>query len=80
MYLDSGREFELQVTEPTALGHKVTLTDLDAGAEVIEYRVRIGRSRAESRGGCARRPCVGPPVGDMRSVGSFYRGLGRHGP
>ena len=45
VHLDSDRELELEVTEAVPLGHKVALRDLAAGADVIEYRVRVGLTR-----------------------------------
>jgi (2R)-sulfolactate sulfo-lyase subunit alpha len=45
VYVDSDREATLEVLEPVPLGHKVALTDLAGGADVIEYGVRIGRTR-----------------------------------
>ena len=44
-YMDSERTAELQVLESVPLGHKVALADLGAGADVVEYGVRIGRTR-----------------------------------
>ncbi|MFZ0214481.1 MAG: UxaA family hydrolase [Candidatus Dormiibacterota bacterium] len=44
-YLDSERKAEVDVTEPVPLGHKVALTDLAADADVIEYRVRVAKTR-----------------------------------
>jgi (2R)-sulfolactate sulfo-lyase subunit alpha len=44
-YLDSDRKAEIDVTESVPLGHKVALTDLSANADVIEYRVRVARTR-----------------------------------
>jgi (2R)-sulfolactate sulfo-lyase subunit alpha len=49
--LDSGRTVELEVLQDVPLGHKVALTDLGAGDEVIEYRVRIGLARQPIRRG-----------------------------
>lgn len=51
VYLDSDREEEVEVTQPVPLGHKVALTDLEAGAGVIEYEVRVGLARAPIRRG-----------------------------
>jgi (2R)-sulfolactate sulfo-lyase subunit alpha len=51
VYLDSDREVEVEVTEPVPLGHKVALTNLDAGADVIEYEVRVGLTRRPVRRG-----------------------------
>lgn len=45
VYMDSGRSVELGVTEEVPLGHKVALKPLAEGAEVIEYRVRVGLAR-----------------------------------
>ncbi|HEX4215221.1 MAG TPA: UxaA family hydrolase [Candidatus Dormibacteraeota bacterium] len=45
VYMDSDREATVEVLEPVPLGHKVALTDLSGGSDVIEYGVRIGRTR-----------------------------------
>lgn len=45
VYMDSDREATVQVVEPVPLGHKVALIDLAGGADVIEYGVRVGRTR-----------------------------------
>jgi (2R)-sulfolactate sulfo-lyase subunit alpha len=45
VYMDSDREATVEVVEPVPLGHKVALTDLDGGADVIEYGVRVGLTR-----------------------------------
>ena len=50
-WLDSQRREDIPVNEPITLGHKVALVDLEAGADVIEYGVRIAVTRnAISRG------------------------------
>ncbi len=46
IYMDTDRVGEIAVVEPIALGHKVALRALEEGAEVIEYGVRIGVTRA----------------------------------
>ena len=51
VYIDSDREEEIDVTEAVPLGHKVALADLDTGADVIEYEVRIGHTRRPVRRG-----------------------------
>ena len=51
VYLDSDREVEIDVTETVPLGHKVALADLDGGAAVIEYEVRVGLTRRPVRRG-----------------------------
>jgi (2R)-sulfolactate sulfo-lyase subunit alpha len=50
-HLDSGRTLDLEVLEPVPLGHKVALRGLGVGDDVIEYGVRIGRTRAAIRPG-----------------------------
>ena len=45
VYMDSDREVELEAREPVPLGHKIALVDLGAGADVIEYGVRVGLTR-----------------------------------
>lgn len=45
VYMDSDRAVTVQVKEPIPLGHKVALTDLPEGADVIEYGVRVGLAR-----------------------------------
>ncbi len=50
-WLDSQRRATVAVNEAIPLGHKVALGDLAAGADVIEYQVRIAVTRnAISRG------------------------------
>ncbi len=44
-YMDSHREVEVDALEPIPLGHKVALSDLAADADVIEYGVRVARTR-----------------------------------
>lgn len=44
-YMDTERTIELAVTEAVPLGHKVALTDLGDDADVIEYGVRVARTR-----------------------------------
>jgi len=46
IYMDTDQAGEIAVVESIALGHKVALHALDEGAEVIEYGVRIGVTRA----------------------------------
>src|ERR1041385_3985754 len=50
VYLDSDREVEVDVVESVPLGHKVALSDLDEGANVIEYEVPgpVTRQRVRS--------------------------------
>ena len=45
VYMDSEREARIEVTEEIPLGHKVALVDLAAGADVIEYGVRVALTR-----------------------------------
>ncbi len=45
VHMDSGRRVDLEVRERVPLGHKVALSDLEAGADVIEYGARIGLTR-----------------------------------
>lgn len=45
-WLDSGRRATIVVGEVIPLGHKLALSDLDEGADVIEYAVRIAVTRA----------------------------------
>jgi (2R)-sulfolactate sulfo-lyase subunit alpha len=51
VYMDSERADQLEVLEPVSLGHKVALSDLGAGVDVIEYRVPVGRTRQPIRRG-----------------------------
>jgi (2R)-sulfolactate sulfo-lyase subunit alpha len=51
VYLDSDREVQVEVVEPVPLGHKVALADLDEGASVVEYEVRVGLTRRRVRRG-----------------------------
>ena len=41
-YLDDTSSIEIDVKAEVPLGHKVALVDLPAGADVIEYGVRVG--------------------------------------
>lgn len=50
-YMDSERTIDIEVREAVPLGHKVALGDLAAGADVIEYSVRIGITRRPIRKG-----------------------------
>jgi (2R)-sulfolactate sulfo-lyase subunit alpha len=45
-YMDSDREVEIDVTEKIPLGHKIALAHLDADADLIEYGVRVGKTRS----------------------------------
>ena len=45
VYMDSSRAIDLAVLQPVPLGHKVALTNLTGGADVMEYGVRIGLTR-----------------------------------
>ena len=45
VYMDTDREVTIPVMEAIPLGHKVALTELGEGNEVIEYGVRIGVTR-----------------------------------
>lgn len=46
VYMDSGRQVEVEVLEAVPLGHKVALADLAEGGDVLEYRARIGLARS----------------------------------
>jgi (2R)-sulfolactate sulfo-lyase subunit alpha len=46
-YLDESAPETVDVTGQIPLGHKVALTDVAAGADVIEYGVRIGIASAD---------------------------------
>ncbi|HZD66397.1 MAG TPA: UxaA family hydrolase [Acidimicrobiales bacterium] len=46
VYMDSDRVVATRVVEHVPLGHKVALEALPAGAEVIEYGVCVGITRA----------------------------------
>lgn len=50
-WLDSQRRAAVVVNEPIPLGYKVALSDLGAGAEVTEYKVRIALTRQAVRRG-----------------------------
>jgi (2R)-sulfolactate sulfo-lyase subunit alpha len=51
VYMDSDKEVQLEASEPIPLSHKIALTDLDAGAAVIEYSVPVGVTRQAVRKG-----------------------------
>jgi (2R)-sulfolactate sulfo-lyase subunit alpha len=50
-YLDGDGAIQLHTIERIPLGHKVSLIDLPEGADVIEYGVRIGLTRASIKRG-----------------------------
>jgi (2R)-sulfolactate sulfo-lyase subunit alpha len=41
-YLDTDSDVSVELRHEVPLGHKLALTDVPAGAEVIEYGLRIG--------------------------------------
>jgi (2R)-sulfolactate sulfo-lyase subunit alpha len=41
-YLDTDADVSVELRHEVPLGHKLALTDIPAGAEVIEYGLRIG--------------------------------------
>jgi (2R)-sulfolactate sulfo-lyase subunit alpha len=51
VYLDGDNAIQIQAIERIPLGHKVCLIDLAEGADVIEYGVRIGLTRASIKQG-----------------------------
>lgn len=51
VYMDSDRSISVQASEAIPLGHKLALVDLDEGAQVIEYGVRIGFTRQAIKAG-----------------------------
>ena len=51
VYMDSDRIVDVEVGEPVPLGHKVALTDLESGVELIEYGVVVARTRSAIRRG-----------------------------
>lgn len=40
-YLHGGGDLEVELREPVPLGHKFALREIEAGADVIEYGVRV---------------------------------------
>lgn len=46
-YLDEREPETVEVKAPVPLGHKVALTDVASGADVIEYGLRIGIASAD---------------------------------
>jgi (2R)-sulfolactate sulfo-lyase subunit alpha len=44
VYMDDDSTLELDARERVPLGHKVALAELEAGVEVLEYGVVIGRT------------------------------------
>lgn len=46
-YLDTERDIELELRAEVPLGHKLALTDISAGAEVIEYGLPIGSASTD---------------------------------
>jgi (2R)-sulfolactate sulfo-lyase subunit alpha len=51
VYMDSGATVTVTAHGDIPLGHKIALSDLAEGADVIEYGVRIGRTRHPVRAG-----------------------------
>ena len=50
-YLDTDSEIEVELRHEVPLGHKLAITDVPAGAEVIEYALPIGTAISDiSRG------------------------------
>ncbi|PSL08397.1 (2R)-sulfolactate sulfo-lyase subunit alpha [Haloactinopolyspora alba] len=46
-YLDSPGTIDVTVATEVPLGHKIALTDVPAGQDVIEYGVRVGVASAD---------------------------------
>jgi (2R)-sulfolactate sulfo-lyase subunit alpha len=46
VYMDTDREVAIEAVESIPLGHKIALTDLPEAADLVEYGVRVGRTRA----------------------------------
>ena len=44
-YMDSRREVDVEALEAIPLGHKIALKDLPADSDVIEYGVRVAKTR-----------------------------------
>lgn len=51
VYMDSDRQVEVEVIEAVPLGHKIALSDLPEGSDVVEYGVRVARCRSQIRRG-----------------------------
>jgi (2R)-sulfolactate sulfo-lyase subunit alpha len=51
LYMNSGKTVELKSREAVPLGHKIALRDLEEGADVVKYGVRIGRAVEDVREG-----------------------------
>ena len=51
VYLDSDREIALDAVERIPLGHKIALADLAEGADLVEYGVRVGLTKAPVKRG-----------------------------
>lgn len=51
VYMDTDRAIRVAARDAIPLGHKIALADLPAGAEVIEYGIRIGLTRTPVRTG-----------------------------
>ena len=51
VYMDSGRETPVEVIEAIPLGHKIALADLPGDADLIEYGVRVGKTRVAIKRG-----------------------------
>lgn len=50
-YMDSRREMEVEAVERIPLGHKIALLDLPEDSDLIEYGVRVGKTRMAVRRG-----------------------------
>ena len=51
VYMDTHREHAVDVIEAIPLGHKVALADMAPDEDVIEYGVRVGKTRAAIKRG-----------------------------
>lgn len=50
-YLNAPGDVQVELTEPVSLGHKIALTDIADGADVIEYGVRVAHASSAIKRG-----------------------------
>lgn len=50
-YLDTDAEVEVDLRAEVPLGHKLALSDIAAGTEVIEYSLPVGQASSDIRRG-----------------------------
>jgi (2R)-sulfolactate sulfo-lyase subunit alpha len=51
VFMDDNSSIEVEAKEQVPLGHKIAIAALDAGADLIEYGVRIGKTTSSVKPG-----------------------------